>query len=52
MLTAIRETQDWNKVLVIAEGETPTTLAACADYTALAYKGLNNLRFPYRPRRR
>jgi sugar phosphate isomerase/epimerase len=52
MLTAIRETQDWKDVLVIAEGETPTTLAACADYTALAYKGLNGLRFPYRPRRR
>jgi sugar phosphate isomerase/epimerase len=52
LLTAIRETQNWGEVLVIAEGETPTTLAACVDYTALAYKGLNGLRFPYRPRRR
>jgi sugar phosphate isomerase/epimerase len=51
LLTAIRETQRWDEVLVIAEGETPTTLAACVDYTALAYKGLNGLRFPYRPRR-
>jgi sugar phosphate isomerase/epimerase len=52
LLTAIRETQNWGEVLVIAEGETPTTLAGCVDYTALAYKGLNGLRFPYRPRRR
>jgi hypothetical protein len=51
LLTAIRETQAWDEVLVLAEGETPTTLAACADYTALAYKGLNGLRFPYRTRR-
>jgi sugar phosphate isomerase/epimerase len=52
MLTAIRETQDWGKVLVIAEGETPTTLVGCVDYPLLAYKGLNGLRFPYRPRRK
>ena len=51
LLTAIRETQKWDEVLIIAEGETPTTLAVCADYAALAYKGLNGLRFPYRPRR-
>ncbi|MDP9183114.1 MAG: hypothetical protein M3P04_10115 [Actinomycetota bacterium] len=48
LLTAIRETQKWDEVLIIAEGETPTTLAVCADYSELAYKGLNGLRFPYR----
>lgn len=50
MLTTIRETQHWDEVLVIAEGETPATLAACADYAELAFKGLNGLRFPYRRR--
>jgi sugar phosphate isomerase/epimerase len=52
LLTAIRETQKWDDVLIIAEGETPTTLAACADYAELAYKGLNGLTFSYHPRRR
>jgi len=48
MLTAIRETQRWEDVLIIAEGEFPATLAVCADYAELAYKGLNGLHFPYR----
>jgi sugar phosphate isomerase/epimerase len=50
LLTAIRESQNWDEVLIIAEGETPTTLAVCADYSELAYKGLNGLTFPYRKR--
>lgn len=52
LLTAIRETQNWKDVLIIAEGEVPTSLAACADYQLLAYRGLNGLQFPYHPRRR
>jgi hypothetical protein len=52
MLTAIRETQNWDEVLLISEGEDPLTLAACADYAELFYQGVNGLRFPYQPSRR
>jgi sugar phosphate isomerase/epimerase len=50
VLTAIRETQRWNKVLLIAESD--QSMATCADYGELFYKGMNGLTFPYRPRRR
>jgi sugar phosphate isomerase/epimerase len=49
LLTAIRETQRWGEVLLIAESD--QSMATCLDYTSLAYKGLNGLRFPYRSRR-
>jgi len=48
VLTAVRETQRWDDVLLIAESD--MSMATCADYTTLAYKGLNGLRFPYRRR--
>ena len=48
MLTAIRETQKWNDVLLIAESD--QSMATCADYAELAYQGLNGLQFPYRRR--
>ena len=47
-LTAIRETQPWPKVLLIAESD--QSMATCVDYTTLAYQGLNGLTFPYRRR--
>lgn len=46
LLTAIRETQRWGEVLLIAESD--QSMATCVDYTELAYRGLNGLRFPYR----
>ena len=49
ILTAVRETQRWDDVLLIAESD--QSMATCLDYTSLAYKGLNGLRFPYRSRR-
>jgi sugar phosphate isomerase/epimerase len=50
LLTAVRETQRWGEVLLIAESD--QSMATCLDYTELAYKGLNGLRFPYRSSRR
>ncbi|HUR50589.1 MAG TPA: hypothetical protein VMZ11_00535 [Mycobacteriales bacterium] len=49
LLTAVRETQRWDDVLLIAESD--QSMATCIDYTELAYKGLNGLHFPYRRRR-
>jgi sugar phosphate isomerase/epimerase len=49
VFTAVRETQPWDQVLLIAESD--QSMATCLDYTSLAYKGLNGLRFPYRSRR-
>jgi sugar phosphate isomerase/epimerase len=46
LLTAIRETQNWNDVLLIPESN--GSQATCADYSLLAYRGLNGLKFPYR----
>lgn len=48
VLTAIRESQRWGDVLLIAESD--QSMATCVDYAELAYKGLNGLRFPYRRR--
>jgi sugar phosphate isomerase/epimerase len=48
LLTAIRETQDWKKVLLMAEAD--GSQATCFDYAVPAYNGLNGLKFPYRPR--
>jgi hypothetical protein len=45
VLTAIRETQHWGDVLLIAESD--QSMATCFDYATLAYKGLNGLKFPY-----
>jgi sugar phosphate isomerase/epimerase len=50
LLTAVRETQRWGDVLLIAESD--QSMATCLDYTELAYMGLNGLRFPYRTTRR
>jgi hypothetical protein len=50
VLTAVRETQPWDKVLLIAESD--QSMATCLDYTSLAYKGLNGLKFPYRKKSR
>ncbi|MFN2536904.1 MAG: sugar phosphate isomerase/epimerase family protein [Mycobacteriales bacterium] len=49
VLTAIRETHRWPEVLLIAESD--GSQATCVDYSELAFKGLNGLRFPYRTRR-
>lgn len=49
LLTAVRESNNWNDVLLLAESD--GSQATNFDYTTLAYKGLNNLRFPYRKRR-
>lgn len=49
MLTAIRETQDWSKVLLMAEAD--GSQGTCADYAVPAYEGLNGLTFPYNPKR-
>lgn len=49
LLTAARETQHWGEVLLIAESD--QSMATCADYQELAFKGLNGLTFPYRRRR-
>lgn len=50
VLTAVRETQNWNEVLLIAESD--MSMGTCVDYASLYYKGMNGLRFPYRQRRR
>jgi sugar phosphate isomerase/epimerase len=50
LLTAIRETQDWSQVYVTTESN--GSQATCVDYSLMAYRGLNGLTFPYRPRRR
>src|SRR4051794_9667402 len=39
VLTAVRETQRWPEVLLIAESD--MSMATCGDYAELAYKGLN-----------
>jgi sugar phosphate isomerase/epimerase len=49
ILTAVRETQPWDQVLLIAESD--GSQGTCVDYAQLAFTGLNNLRFPYRTRR-
>jgi sugar phosphate isomerase/epimerase len=49
MLTAIRETQDWKNVRLMAEAD--GSQATCFDYAVPAYQGLNGLTFPYRPHR-
>jgi sugar phosphate isomerase/epimerase len=49
VLTAIRETQKWSDVLLIAESD--GSQATCLDYAQLAYSGLNGLKFPYRSRK-
>jgi sugar phosphate isomerase/epimerase len=46
VLTAIRETTAWNRVLAIAEQD--GTQASCVDYAIPAFQGLNGLKFPYR----
>ena len=48
ILTALRETQDWSEVLLIAESD--GSQATCVDYAELAFKGLNGLTFPFRTR--
>ena len=50
LLTAVRETQRWDEVLLIVESD--QSMATCVDYQGLAYKGLNGLTFPYRKSRR
>ena len=47
LLTAVRETQDWKKVRLMAEAD--GSQATCFDYAVPAYQGLNGLTFPYRP---
>jgi sugar phosphate isomerase/epimerase len=49
LLTAVRETQDWKNVRLMAEAD--GSQATCFDYAVPAYRGLNGLTFPYRPRR-
>lgn len=49
LLTAVRESQDWKKVLLMAEAD--GSQATCVDYAIPAYNGLNGLKFPYRKRR-
>jgi sugar phosphate isomerase/epimerase len=48
LLTAVRESNNWNDVLLLAESD--GSQATNFDYTTLAYRGLNGLRFPYRNR--
>ena len=50
ILTATRESQDWSKVLLMAEAD--GSQATCFDYAVPAYQGLNGLTFPYRRRHR
>jgi hypothetical protein len=45
VLTAIRETQPWSKVLIIAEDD--TSLPSCFDEAKLAVEGLRDLAYPY-----
>ena len=49
LLTAVRETQNWDTALFIAEAD--GTQVSCYDYAIPAYRGLNGLTFPYRARR-
>jgi sugar phosphate isomerase/epimerase len=49
LLTAVRETQDWKNVRLMAEAD--GSQATCFDYAVPAYQGLNGLTFPYRPHR-
>jgi sugar phosphate isomerase/epimerase len=49
LLTAVRETQDWKHVRLMAEAD--GSQATCYDYAIPAYQGLNGLTFPYRPHR-
>jgi hypothetical protein len=46
LLTAVRETQKWDDVLLLAEAD--GTQASCFDYAVPAYRGLNGLHFTYR----
>ena len=48
LLTAVRESQDWKKVRLMAEAD--GSQATCLDYAVPAYEGLNGLTFPYRPK--
>jgi hypothetical protein len=50
LLSAVRESQDWNKVLLMAEAD--GSQATCFDYAVPAFQGLDGLTFPYRPRHR
>ncbi|MDT7571312.1 MAG: hypothetical protein QOE05_1486 [Actinomycetota bacterium] len=49
ILTAVRESQDWKQVRLMAEAD--GSQATCFDYAVPAYQGLNGLTFPYRPHR-
>ena len=46
MLTAVRETQDWKDVYLMAE--TDGSQATCVDYAKPCYDGLKGLKFSYR----
>ena len=50
LLTAVRESQDWKKVLLMAEAD--GSQATCVDYAVPAFQGLNGLKFPYKKRHR
>jgi sugar phosphate isomerase/epimerase len=46
LLGVVRETQNWDEVLLLAEAD--GTQVSCLDYALPAYRGLNGLRFTYR----